>query len=96
MYRVSAVGLANDMLQVAPCECKGDTRYVHLNCLQKWHTTTSENKVSEPQQSGASVLTLNGRRRQCCLKNNEVEHPSYEMEEFDEVSPLQPCVGVQD
>ncbi|CAM9441755.1 unnamed protein product [Hapterophycus canaliculatus] len=30
---------------VAPCECKGDTRYVHLNCLQKWHTTTSENKV---------------------------------------------------
>ncbi|CAM9817402.1 unnamed protein product, partial [Phaeothamnion confervicola] len=30
---------------VAPCECKGDTRYVHLNCLQKWHTTSSENKV---------------------------------------------------
>mmetsp|Transcript_2877 Transcript_2877/g.4329 ORF Transcript_2877/g.4329 Transcript_2877/m.4329 type:complete len:544 (+) Transcript_2877:257-1888(+) len=30
---------------VAPCDCKGDTRYVHLNCLQRWHTTTSENKV---------------------------------------------------
>ncbi|KAG5177672.1 hypothetical protein JKP88DRAFT_202330 [Tribonema minus] len=30
---------------VAPCDCKGDTRYVHLGCLQKWHTTTLENKV---------------------------------------------------
>lgn len=58
--------------QVAPCECKGDTRYVHLNCLQKWHTTTSENKVS------ASMFSLLGFRlgrtlssqflmRQCCL-----------------------------
>ncbi|CAM9290338.1 unnamed protein product [Choristocarpus tenellus] len=35
----------NPLASVAPCECKGDTRYVHLNCLQKWHTTTSENKV---------------------------------------------------
>ncbi len=21
---------------VAPCECKGDTRYVHVKCMQKW------------------------------------------------------------
>lgn len=40
--------------QVAPCECRGDTRYVHLNCLQKWHTTTSENKVGT--QTGNSIL----------------------------------------
>ncbi len=22
---------------VAPCECKGDTRYLHVSCLQKWY-----------------------------------------------------------
>ena len=22
---------------VAPCECKGDTRYLHVLCLQKWY-----------------------------------------------------------
>lgn len=42
------------LLQVAPCECKGDTRYVHLNCLQKWHTTTSENKVGIPSHVAQS------------------------------------------
>lgn len=21
---------------VAPCDCKGDTRYLHVQCLQKW------------------------------------------------------------
>lgn len=23
---------------VAPCACKGDTKYVHLNCLQRWNS----------------------------------------------------------
>jgi hypothetical protein len=22
---------------VAPCDCKGDTRYLHVQCLQKWY-----------------------------------------------------------
>ena len=22
---------------VAPCECRGDTRYLHVQCLQKWY-----------------------------------------------------------
>ena len=24
---------------VAPCDCKGDTRYLHVQCLQKWYAT---------------------------------------------------------
>ena len=23
---------------VAPCDCKGDTRYLHVSCLQRWYT----------------------------------------------------------
>ena len=29
----------NDQL-VAPCDCKGDTRYLHVQCLQKWYQTS--------------------------------------------------------
>ena len=25
---------------VAPCDCKGDTRYLHVQCLQKWYQTS--------------------------------------------------------
>lgn len=27
---------------VAPCECKGDTKYIHLNCLRKWNKVDDE------------------------------------------------------
>jgi hypothetical protein len=30
---------------VAPCLCKGGTRYVHLECLQKWQAAAGEEKV---------------------------------------------------
>mmetsp|Transcript_2380 Transcript_2380/g.3197 ORF Transcript_2380/g.3197 Transcript_2380/m.3197 type:complete len:525 (+) Transcript_2380:270-1844(+) len=30
---------------IAPCKCKGDTRYLHLNCFQKWNSKIAENKV---------------------------------------------------
>ncbi len=29
---------------VAPCLCKGGTRYVHLTCLQRWHTSAGDDK----------------------------------------------------
>eukprot|EP00624_Nannochloropsis_granulata_P002329 evm.model.NODE_21835_length_16977_cov_23.215704.8 len=29
---------------VAPCLCKGGTRYVHLTCLQKWQASTGDDK----------------------------------------------------
>lgn len=33
---------------VAPCHCKGGTRYVHLDCLQRWQSSTTEEKVRGP------------------------------------------------
>lgn len=30
---------------VAPCLCKGGTRYVHLTCLQKWQSSAGDDVV---------------------------------------------------
>jgi hypothetical protein len=30
---------------IAPCKCRGDTRYVHVNCLRKWHTAEADNQI---------------------------------------------------
>uniref|UniRef100_A0A7R9U7Z2 RING-CH-type domain-containing protein n=1 Tax=Pinguiococcus pyrenoidosus TaxID=172671 RepID=A0A7R9U7Z2_9STRA len=30
---------------VAPCQCRGDTQYLHLNCLQKWYETNEDSHV---------------------------------------------------
>jgi len=30
---------------ITPCKCSGDTRYVHLDCLRKWHTAEADNQV---------------------------------------------------
>jgi len=30
---------------VAPCLCKGGTRYVHLSCLQKWQASAADDKL---------------------------------------------------
>mmetsp|Transcript_7390 Transcript_7390/g.13082 ORF Transcript_7390/g.13082 Transcript_7390/m.13082 type:complete len:498 (+) Transcript_7390:3-1496(+) len=30
---------------VAPCECKSDTRYAHLKCLQKWYASSFGDQV---------------------------------------------------
>jgi len=30
---------------VAPCQCKGGTRYVHIECLQRWQCSSAEDKV---------------------------------------------------
>lgn len=34
---------ANPM--ITPCKCLGDTRYVHVDCLRKWHTAEADNQV---------------------------------------------------
>mmetsp|Transcript_18400 Transcript_18400/g.24283 ORF Transcript_18400/g.24283 Transcript_18400/m.24283 type:complete len:557 (+) Transcript_18400:175-1845(+) len=44
---------------VAPCECKGDTRYVHLKCLQRWHVSSNGNQVCVVcNQNGAHVCSV--------------------------------------
>jgi len=30
---------------ITPCKCLGDTRYVHVNCLRKWHTAEADNQI---------------------------------------------------
>jgi len=30
---------------ISPCKCKGDTRYVHVGCLRKWHTAEADNQI---------------------------------------------------
>ena len=30
---------------ITPCKCLGDTRYVHVECLRKWHSAESDNKI---------------------------------------------------
>jgi len=30
---------------ITPCKCLGDTRYVHVGCLRKWHTAEADNEI---------------------------------------------------
>jgi hypothetical protein len=30
---------------ITPCKCSGDTKYVHVDCLRKWHTAEADNLV---------------------------------------------------
>jgi len=30
---------------ISPCKCKGDTQFVHVDCLRKWHTAETDNQI---------------------------------------------------
>lgn len=30
---------------VSPCDCKGDTKWIHMECLRKWHKTGNESNI---------------------------------------------------
>jgi len=30
---------------ITPCQCLGDTRYVHVDCLRKWHSAEADNQI---------------------------------------------------
>jgi hypothetical protein len=34
-----------DNPMITPCKCSGDTKYVHVECLRKWHTAEADNQV---------------------------------------------------
>lgn len=36
---------SDDNPLIAPCKCRGDTRYVHVGCLRKWHTAEADNQI---------------------------------------------------
>lgn len=44
---------------VAPCDCKGDTRYLHVQCLQKWY----QSSVCGPQ---SQVIRTTGNGAPAC------------------------------
>ena len=44
---------------VAPCECRGDTRYLHVQCLQKWY----QSSVCGPQ---SQVIRTTGNGAPAC------------------------------
>lgn len=37
--------ITDDNPLITPCKCRGDTRYVHVNCLRKWHTAEADNQI---------------------------------------------------
>ncbi|TYZ57930.1 hypothetical protein PybrP1_013217 [[Pythium] brassicae (nom. inval.)] len=50
---------------VAPCHCKGDTKYVHLNCLQRWNhnldadgTNANQKVCAVTNTDGLDVCTI--------------------------------------
>lgn len=48
---------------VAPCDCKGDTRYLHVQCLQKWYASTvagPQSRVLRTTGSGAPACKVCG------------------------------------
>jgi pSer/pThr/pTyr-binding forkhead associated (FHA) protein len=42
---------------VAPCHCKGDTKYVHLECLQRWNHNVNENENVVNQAHKVCAIT---------------------------------------
>jgi RING-variant domain/FHA domain len=30
---------------ITPCKCSGDTKFVHVECLRKWHTAEADNQI---------------------------------------------------
>ena len=69
---------------VAPCSCKGDTRYLHVQCLQKWYYSaidTQHAHVIRTTGSGAPACKICGSAYKTIFRNTNgttenVLHPS--------------------
>ena len=69
---------------VAPCICKGDTRYVHVQCLQKWYFSAVNNHhahVIRTTGSGAPACKICGAAYKTNFRNangttENVLHPT--------------------
>lgn len=61
---------------VAPCECKGDTRYLHVQCLQKWYQSSvcgSQAHVIRTTSNGAPACKICGAAYKTAFRNNGVK-----------------------
>ncbi len=53
----------DDDALVAPCDCRGDTRYLHVQCLQKWYQSSvcgSQAQVIRTTGNGAPACKICG------------------------------------
>jgi hypothetical protein len=60
---------------VAPCECKGDTRFLHVQCLQKWYQSSvvgSGAFVIRTTGNGAPACKICGAAYKTAFRNNGV------------------------
>lgn len=70
---------------VAPCDCKGDTRFLHVQCLQKWYQSSVVGPralVIRTTANGAPACKICGVAYKTTFRNNgnkvnllEVDHP---------------------
>jgi hypothetical protein len=61
---------------VAPCDCKGDTRYLHVQCLQKWYQSSvcgSQAHVIRTTSNGAPACKICGSAYKTAFRNNGVK-----------------------
>jgi hypothetical protein len=61
---------------VAPCDCKGDTRYLHVQCLQKWYQSSvcgAKALVIRTTGNGAPACKICGAAYKTAFRNNGVK-----------------------
>jgi hypothetical protein len=61
---------------VAPCDCKGDTRYLHVQCLQKWYQSSvcgAKSLVIRTTGNGAPACKICGAAYKTAFRNNGVK-----------------------
>jgi len=59
---------------VAPCQCRGDTRYLHVQCLQKWYQSTGNGvhaQVIRTTGNGAPACKICGAAYKTLFRNAE-------------------------
>lgn len=59
---------------VAPCQCRGDTRYLHVQCLQKWYQSTGNGvhaQVIRTTGNGAPACKICGGAYKTVFRNAE-------------------------
>lgn len=73
---------------VAPCDCRGDTRYLHVQCLQRWYQTSMHShraQVIRMTGSGAPACKICGGAYKTSFKKPDGTKAS--MLEFDSDGP---------
>ena len=64
---------------VAPCECKGDTRYLHVQCMQKWYyanASATQAQVIRTTSNGAAACKICGAAYKSAFKNADGKRAS--------------------